>query len=110
MENITVYDGRSGVIQVTAKLVIKNFLEVMSGFKPGNSFETVPFKVGDTPMIFEVYPNGYDDNLKGYKGDADLSVKCQFITDVAAKKLDYLILEAGKGFFELATHADCRMY
>ena len=117
MENITVYDGRSGVIQVNAKLVIKNFLEVIrSGFKPGKSFETMPFKLGDSPMILEVFPNGYDDDNKGYvsillvnTGEADLSVKCKFITDVATEEFDYRNLEDGQhlGFFRFFTHAEC---
>ena len=116
MENITVYDGKSGVIQATAKLVIKNFLEVMSGFKPGRSFDSVPFMVGDTPMTLEVYPNGYYDWCRGYvsilirnKGEADISVKYQLITDVETDENDYMDLEAKDycGVFKFTTHAKC---
>ena len=116
MENTTVYDGKSGVIQATAKLVIKNFLEVMSGFKPGRSFDSVPFMVGDTPMTLEVYPNGHHDWCKGSvsilirnKGEADISVKYQLITDVETYENDYRDLEVGDscGVKKFATHEKC---
>ena len=34
MKYTTVVDAKSGIIQVTAELVIKNFVDVMAGFKP----------------------------------------------------------------------------
>ena len=42
MENTTVVDGRSGIIEATGKLVIKNFVEVMGGFKPGMFIRPIP--------------------------------------------------------------------
>ena len=43
MENTTVVDATSGIIQASAKLVIKNLVEVMAGFKPGDSITSEDF-------------------------------------------------------------------
>ena len=66
MEGVTVFSGKSGIIQVTEKLVIKDFLEVIKAFPPGKSFESVPFMVGETPVTIVVYPNGDDKKCKGH--------------------------------------------
>ena len=96
MEYTTVVDAKSGIIQVTGKLVIKNFVEVMAGFKPGRFIESEPFNVGDTPMAIRVYPNGEDDERKGNVAvflknfsNADISVRCQFITEVVSWEIEY---------------------
>ena len=88
MKHTTVVDAQSGIIQVTAELVIKNFVDVMAGFKPGRFIESEPFNVGDTPMTIRVYLNGHDEDEKGTVGvflwnygQADINVKCQFITE-----------------------------
>ena len=118
MEGVTVFSGKSGIIQVTEKLVIKDFLEVIKAFPPGKSFESVPFMVGETPMTIEVYPNG-DDKMeyKGHvaiflrnKSDKDINVKCQFITDVETRELDYDTVKANGefGFFKFLTHYQCK--
>ena len=92
----TVVDAKSGVIQVTAELVIKNFVEVMAGFEPKMMIESDPFNVGDTPMAIRVHPNGYNEDSKGNvsifldnNGDADIKVKCEFITEVKTEGFDY---------------------
>ena len=111
MEGVTVFSGKSGIIQVTEKLVIKDFLEVMRAFPPGKSFESVPFMVGDTPVTIEVYPNGDVNKYKGHvsiflrnKSNEDINVKCQFITDVQTDEFDY---ETHVGFHTFLTHAQC---
>ena len=117
MEGVTVFSGKSGIIQVTEKLVIKSFLEVMKAFPPGKSFESVPFMVGETPVTIEVYPNGYDKKYKGHvsiflrnKSNEDINVKCQFITDVQTGELDYEDTVEANGEFGIRnflTHAQC---
>ena len=64
MENHTVY-ARSADVQVTAKLTIKDFVEVMKTSKPGKCYASDTFMVGATPMAIKVYPNGSKDKYKG---------------------------------------------
>ena len=94
MEHTTVVEGRSGIIEVTEKLVIKDFVEVMAGF--GKTIDSDSFMVGDTPMNITVYPNGNSSKTKGHvgvtlfnTGSDDIRVKCQFITDVITVGFDY---------------------
>ena len=103
----TVVDAKSGIIKVTAELVIKNFVDVMAGFEPGMTIVSDPFKVGDTQMEIEVYLNdGQDEDEKGKvgvflnnNGDADIRVKCEFITEVMTNGFDYTeTVEAGEGW------------
>ena len=101
MEHTTVVEGRSGIIEVTEKLVIKDFVEVMAaGFELGKTIDSNSFMVGDTPMNITVYPNGNSSKTKGHvgvdvgvtlfnTGDDDIRVKCQFITDVITVGFDY---------------------
>ena len=118
MENTTVVAGKSGIIEAEAKLVIKDFVEVMARFKPGKSIESDKFMVGDTPMAIEVYPNGLVDKDKGYVslfllnyGDEDIHVKGQLITDLDTLNIDYTeTVDAGGlgwGHGEFLTHAEC---
>ena len=93
MTDITVYEVKSGSIQKTAKLVIKNFVEAMSTFKPGKSIDSVHFMVGDTPMTIKVYPNGINTEYRGNvsiylssNSNTEMNAKCQFITDVATNE------------------------
>ena len=62
MEHTTVVEGRSGIIEVTEKLVIKDFVEVMAGFELGKTIDI------DTPMNITVYPNGNSSKTKGHVG------------------------------------------
>ena len=98
MEHTTVVEGRSGIIEVAEKLVIKDLVEVMAGF--GKTIDSDSFMVGDTPMNITVYPNGNSSKTKGHvgvdvgvtlfnTGDDDIRVKCQFITDVITVGFDY---------------------
>ena len=90
MENTTVVDSTSGLIQVTGKLVIKNLVGVMAGYKQGKFIESEKFMLGDNPLTICVYPNGNaEESSKGHvavfvtnRGDADISVKFQILTDV----------------------------
>ena len=68
MEHTTVVEGRSGIIEVTEKLVIKDFVEVMAGFELGKTIDSNSFMVGDTPMNITVYPNGNSSKTKGHVG------------------------------------------
>ena len=117
MENTTVVDGMSGIIEATGKLVIKNFVKVMAGFKPGMLIESDPFMLGDIPLAIRVYPNGDEDLFKGHvslylrnKGDDDISVKGQLITDLDT--MDFVYTETvkargGWGEPNFLTHAEC---
>ena len=117
MESTTVVDAKSGLIQVTGKLVIKNFVEVMAGFKPGRFILSDPFNVGDTPMAIKVYLNGRDNKETGNVGvflmnhsDADINVKCQLNTDVATWEFSYtdkVDARGGWGNAKFLTHAKC---
>ena len=116
-KHTTVVDARSRIIQVTEELVIKNFVDVMAGFKPGKSIDSDPFNVGDTPMAIKVYLNGHNEDSKGNvgvylqnNGDADISVKCEFITEVKTWGFDYTrTVEAGNswGLPKFLSHAQC---
>ena len=113
----TVVDAKLGVIQVTAELVIKNFVDVMAGFEPGMKIESDPFNVGDTPMAIRVFLNGHDEDHRGKVGvflrnygNADIRVKCQFITEVRTIGFGYArTVEAGKGcgIANFLGHARC---
>ena len=110
----TVYVNAPGV-KATAELVIKDFLEVMKGSEPGKRYTSDIFMVGNTPMAIKVYPNGYDDEYKGNvsvclanKSDADITVKCQLITQAKTKSVHQEI-RANRmgGLFKFFTHAQC---
>ena len=117
MEGVTLFSGKSGIIQKTEKLVIKDFPDVMSAYPPGKSVESDPFMVGDTSMSILVYPNGDRACNRGHvsiylknKSNQDISVKCQIITDVKNKELNYEdTVEANYwfGFPDFLTHAEC---
>ena len=68
MEHTTVVEGRSGIIEVKEKLVIKDSVEVMAGFELGKTIDSDSFMVGDTPMNITVYPNGNSSKTKGHVG------------------------------------------
>ena len=116
MENTTVVSGKSGLIKAEGKLVIQDFAEVMAGFMPGKEIESEAFMLGDTPLTIRVYPNGDLDATKGHvslflfnRGDDDINVKCQLITDLETRNFSYTKLanagEFGWGMF--LTHAQC---
>ena len=117
MENTTIVAGKSGIIGATAKLVIKDFVEVMGGFKPGKSIRSDLFMMGDTSMDIEVYPNGDKHASKGHvslylnnKGDDDIGVKGQLITDLKTVDFDYdkeVMANDGQGQTKFLAHAQC---
>ena len=41
---------KSGIIKAEAKLVVKDFVEVMGGIEPGERIVSDPFMLGDTPL------------------------------------------------------------
>ena len=91
MENITVFD-KPADIQATAKLVIKDFVRVMEASKLGKVYRSDPFMVGDTRLELRVYPNGWDEDYKGWvsvslynMSDGKIHVKGQLKTEL--KKL-----------------------
>ena len=63
MANTTVVTGRSGIIKAEAKLVIKEFVEVMAGFKPGMLIESDPFMLGDTQLSIRVFSCPADSSI-----------------------------------------------
>ena len=67
MENVTVF-GKSSPTQASAKVVIKDFAQVIQTSKPGEKFDSDVFMVGDTKMSISVYPNGRQED-KEKKGD-----------------------------------------
>ena len=117
MENTTIVCvvGQSEVVR--AKLVIKDFANVMGEFKPGKSIQSEPFLVEDTPLAIAVYPNGDEHENQGHvslflrnKGDQDLSVRGELITDVATIDFDCTQpVRAGyrQGRPKFLTHAQC---
>ena len=114
MENITVF-AKTSPEQATAKLVIKDFVEVMTTSKPGKGYTSDTFTVGDTPMAIRVYPNGHNDKNTGNvavyllnQSDAALTVKCQFITEAKTWDFDHEVLaNMGCGNYNFLSHAQC---
>ena len=112
MEHTTVFDGST--TQVTAKLVIKNLVEIMPGFESGKSIKSDPFMVGDTILTLKVYPNGLRESDAGdvdcflsNSGDADILLKGQLITEVKTKEFDYTRFQPTDGMCLPLTHAEC---
>ena len=89
----------------------------MEGFKPKMHIESEQFRIGDVPLSIEISPNGVDDSCKGFvsvflmnKGDVDISVKCELITDLITKEITYkdsIKAGSGCGWEDFLTHAQC---
>ena len=118
MESTTVVDAKSRIIYATSKLVIKNMVEVMTGFRPGERIESENFLVGEVPLAIQVYPNGCTEESEGSvsiylrnNGDAELRVKFTLIADIANRELfvDYCALpvNGANGALKFLTHAEC---
>ena len=112
MENVTVYTKSNGV-QATAKLVIKDFVELMSSSKPKDCYPSDTFMVRDTPMVLNVYPNGNNDQSKGnvsifLKTQGAITVKCKITTDVLSKDFEHA-MEPTKnwGYGMFLSHDQC---
>ena len=58
MENTTIFSGRSGEVETTATLVIKEFSEVIHGFESGMFIKSDTFMVGSDSLSIRVYPKG----------------------------------------------------
>ena len=116
MENVSVY-AKSGGLLGTAKVVIKDFVELMKASKPKDCYPSASFMVGDVPMILNVYPNGNKAEVAGYVsiflmtlGDSPVHVKCEFATDVLSRGFEYEIDPAicrERGYKRFASHDDC---
>ena len=112
-ENLTVF-AKTSPIKATAKLVIKNFEEVMKGSNPGVKYDSNTFLVGDTPMAMTVYPNGFLQDDRGYvsvylcnNSTADIPVKCQFSCDAGSLSLDDKVLASqALGSRRFLSHAE----
>ena len=112
MEHTTVFDGST--TKVTAKLVIKNLLEIMPGFEVGKSIESEPFMVGDIAMVLEVFLNGFDEETAGgvycfltNSGVADISLRGQLITEVDTEEFDYRRFSPSGNILLFLTQEDC---
>ena len=115
MENVTVYAKSAGA-KATAKLVIKDFLDVIKACKPGKGYPSEVFMVGDTPMAINLYPGGGYAENKGYvsisvqnKGDAAVRVKIKFTTDVVSPRDTESTIEPNStwGYTKFMTNARC---
>ena len=116
-ENLTVF-AKTSPIKATAKLVIKDFEEVMKGSNPGVKYDSNTFMVGDTPMAMTVYPNGFLQDDRGYvsvylcnNSTADIPVKCQFSCDAGSLSLDDKVLaNQALGSRRFLSHAECSVH
>ena len=117
MESLKVY-AKSSAAQATTKVVIKDFVELMSASEPKNCYPSEIFMIGDTPMVLNVYPNG---NTAAHKGHVSVflkalaepvaTVKCKITTDLRTSKFEHL-MEPDKckgewGYAEFLTHDQC---
>ena len=103
-------------IKATAKMTIKDFVEVITTSKEGKSYHSEDFMVGNAPMAIKVTPNEAREECKGYmsvylwnKGKVGMTVKCQFIC--AAKSLDFdnkISASSERGFPKFLSHAMCK--
>ena len=114
MENVTVF-AKASPVQATAKVVIKDFLEVMGKSEVGKEYKSDRFMVGDTDMEIGIYPNGDQEEHKGFvsvflgnNSDKDATAKCQFVTD--AKTLTFkqeVGAKKGWGYARFLPHTKC---
>ena len=107
---------KSNGVQATAKLVIKDFLDVMSACEPGKHCCSEVFMVGDTPMSMVVFPNGDNEEVRGNvtvtlenRGDAAITVKCTFTTDVRSWGFEPRAIESNMnwGTNRVLSHDKC---
>ena len=91
VENLSVF-AKSGGFQGTAKVVIKDFVELMRTSRPKDCYASAPFMVGDIPMILNVYPNGSTKDCTGWvsiylknSGNSPVTVKYTFTSDIHSK-------------------------
>ena len=87
MENLTVF-AKSSPSQATAKVVIKDFLEVMELNEARKEYKSDRFMVGDREMQIGIYPNGCQEEHNGFvsvvlwnNSDTDVTVNCQLFTE-----------------------------
>ena len=114
-ENHTVF-VKGPPIKATAKITIKDFVEVITTSKEGESYHSEDFLVGNTPMAIKVTPNEALEEYKGYisvfllnKGKVGMTVKCQFIC--AARSLDFdnkMSAISERGFRKFLNHVLCK--
>jgi len=97
----TVY-GKGPKTEVTASLTIKDFVEVTESSEPGKFYATDDFLVKETPMCLVIYPNGFDEEDRGWVGvqianrsEVDVKLKRQFITDVKTTDMEEVTVKAG---------------
>ena len=100
MENVTMF-GKGPKTEVTASLVIKDFVEVMKSTEPGKFLESDDFMVKETPMGLGVSPNGYGESDRGgvgvyvaNTGEVDVKVKVQFDSDTKSMNMKETTVKA----------------
>ena len=115
VENLSVF-AKSGGFQGTAKVVIKDFVELMRTSRPKDCYASAPFMVGDIPMILNVYPNGSTKDCTGWvsiflrnSGSAPLEVQCTLKTDISSISMEARTIDPDKGwgFSKFSSHDQC---
>ena len=101
MKVATVF-GKGPKTEVTASLTIKDFVEVTESSEPGKFYATDDFLVKETPMCLVIYPNGFDEEDRGWVGvqianrsEVDVKLKRQFTTDVKTTDMEEVTVKAG---------------
>ena len=98
-------------------MTIKDFVEVITTSKEGQSYHSENFMVGNTPMAIKVTPNETLEECKGYisvfllnKGKVGMTVKCQFICAAKSLSFDHKInANETWGFAKFLSHALCKV-
>ena len=113
MENVTVF-VRGTKTEVQATLVIKGFAEELA-IKPGEHFVSDEFLVKEVPMWLSVYPNGFNEESKGFvavylrsrNSLTTFPLKYRFVTDVKTTEMVEGHVSASNMSLDMS-HAECR--
>jgi len=116
MENVTVF-VRAPKTEVQATLVIKGFAEELA-MKPGEHFVSDEFLVKEAPMRLRVYPNGFNEESKGFvsaylrsrNSRTTFPLKYRFVTDVKTTEMVEGHVSATNidRIDRFLSHAECR--
>ena len=102
-------------IKATAKITIKDFVEVITTSTEGERYHSEDFMVGNTPMAIKVTPNEAREEYKGYisvalwnKGKVGMTVKCQFSCAAKSSAFEHEIgADEQRGFLKFVNHVLC---
>jgi len=114
--------AKSPKAEVSATLIIKDFLEELA--RPSGEFlESHDFMVKETPMRLRVYPNGFNEDHRGYvatslmnMGNGSVKVKYQFSTDIKTSVIVERTLAVNRvngangTNWNFLTHAECQEF